>query len=118
MRLKSIRSSRVKKFPFEDIQLNDEGSLIEKYLCSPETNEDVSNMEEASKHNYKLKYCLFTKHFQKDEERICKNEVQPLFMEIKDEETNSIECGFTEHHFMHGLSYYVRIFHHSFSHTL
>lgn len=118
MRLIDVRAPTVKTYPFAERQSrDDESSVIEKYLCSPETDEDYANMEEASTYHYNLKYCLFTKRFKKDEEIICKKEVKPLFLDMYDEERNIIHCGFTDHHIMHSISYYVCIFHYSYTYN-
>lgn len=114
IRLKDGRSPIVKTYPFAEKQTrDDEYQVVDRYMCSPETDQDYANMEEASKLNYRLKYCTFTKYFQKNEERMCKKEVKPLFLERSDKYGKPLQCGFANNHIMHSLSYYVCIFHHS-----
>lgn len=113
-----MRAPVLKTFPFENVQLHDDGSVIEEYFCPPETDDGVLHMELASKHYYKLKYCLFNKKFQTNEKRICKKEAKPMFMELNDEKTNIEICGFTQYQTLHGLAYYVCTFHHLYTSTL
>lgn len=110
MRLKNFRAEVVKTFPFAERQSrNDEYDIIENYYCPAETEDDVSYMEEASMLNYRLKYCLFTKSFQKNEDRICKKKVKPLFLETYASGDVAIKCGFAQRQFLFSLSYFVRI---------
>lgn len=113
MLMKNLRASALKTFPFLEIKSrNDEYELVDRYVCPAETDDDVTNMEEASMSNYRLKYCLFEKKFQKDEDRICKQEVKPVFHARADKKFKKIACGFGKRQFVYSLSFLVRIFHH------
>ena len=108
MSLKNYKDPLVENINFYDRLSDKYESVVQKFLCPVETDEDAAKLEGASKHNYRLKYCLFEKVFKQNDEVICRKEVKPVLIELIDKDNKmAINCGSSSHQSLHAFSYPV-----------
>ncbi|XP_065203516.1 uncharacterized protein LOC135833682 [Planococcus citri] len=72
-------------------------------MCPPETEDQLNSLKQvAQKFTWMLGYCLFDKNFKKEEEKVCKFDLKPIFKAHEDSE----KCGLKKKHWLRYFGYF------------